>query len=1133
MSVTRTSNVRTSTTRRTTATNATNATTSNTAGAATTTAQPGHVPSSAGQVVNAVPVAINGLGGAQQNLSAGVANRFSRDARFDTYSANGDGRVARGFIKCDATPIPGGARLHVETFHAAHNDQMTMYLQAEVLDTKTNQMRGITLAVLSDKANLNGNTYRGNCYFDIKYDDVNKYLQQFNPNLKLNPGTTQLAVAARWGTGHNAGGFGRGGAFRLPASQNVGNAVSVRAASAAGATQDADLPLDMQVNYPANLVQAVPQLKPDGSIQSRLESELKVTSNATDMKSAIHTLYDLVGKAQAGDDKAVEKVLGKDWSIESVSRYWLQDDGSANQPGQAGSGVFKGFRVDDDGLPMQDPMHDVYMDDPNLRMTRHQGAIRLRSNAAATVVNVKPGAGRRDDNTEIVQRVEVGLEMKPGTTTAQAGQALQTLSQQGQWSGTIFNHAQRQVHELDPQLNLQNALQPAFDVTQDRHKFTVVNKKTGVEIELSLDKVNVKSLRPEHNDASGKPRQTEFWILEAELDHLQLASANQSNYSAATASGGFANDQQQTQWLSNLSSDVTMDIEPRLHELNDLNNDSFRRTDDYKAFEGVVDRVLPKLFPAGWDPAVQKAAQAAEAMGLVTFDDQKLLDNAKEVVTSGGFKWTSDVKKAFETALGNPSQRINIENAFVNGQAQNIAQFVQQAGVAPTALEYNLTKLKGRIKGKLESLGLQSTPEINKMLDGANAQKLPPQNLDTFIARMANHQDAQVMTQIAQALGVNPPPQPKVNLQSLFDAGETPALMRTRLASAQVNPKQFDAIEDFFKELGQKGATSFEVRQAMANMHSNPQNRLNQLAQARGLTAPQLQLDLDSQLAAVQTRMRQYHQSPSPEVLQFLQQVCDTRPMADAQQFFSQLTRRQVPETYMAAEAKRMGVPAPKVDYDWGLIDTNLQTRLQGCRVTYTPELKQFVRDIVEGGVPVNTVNNIFAQLANSPDLQAAMRANNVFVIGPTIPDVAYDAALTLQMAQQKVNGYGAAVDAKGLQRTTEALLQQGFNPNQIANYVAHAFSTGPKHANATNQVPGVDASKLPSLAVDTKGLMAHFKTRFGAQLKPEQEQYLQDAVDEALRKDALMLNQVWSQNLPNTLARLQQQSGLARPAGV
>ena len=142
----------------------------------------------------------------------------------------------------------------------------------------------------------------------------------------------------------------------------------------------------------------------------------------------------------------------------------------------------------------------------------------------------------------------------------------------------------------------------------------------GVEIELSFDKVSCKTIRPELAGPDGAPREAEFYVLEAELDHLQLSSSNASTYAAAGASSSthFTDDTQQDDWLKSTGDAVTMDIDPRLHELKDLENASFRSTGSYKAFERAAGKVVPWLFPNGLGHGRQgRAGQRADLRGAV------------------------------------------------------------------------------------------------------------------------------------------------------------------------------------------------------------------------------------------------------------------------------------------------------------------------------------------------------------------------------------------------------------------------------------------------------------------------------------------------------------------------------------
>ena len=127
-----------------------------------------------------------------------------------------------------------------------------------------------------------------------------------------------------------------------------------------------------------------------------------------------------------------------------------------------------------------------------------------------------------------------------------------------------------------------------------------------MKVELSFDIVIAETTRPEHAHPDGTPRRVKFYVLENELDHLQLESTNQSEYRAGQAeSGNFKTNAAQDKWLKDTGKNVTMDLDPRLHELEDLENASFRATGSYKAFETVSADVLDTLFPKGLGRGVQ------------------------------------------------------------------------------------------------------------------------------------------------------------------------------------------------------------------------------------------------------------------------------------------------------------------------------------------------------------------------------------------------------------------------------------------------------------------------------------------------------------------------------------------------
>lgn len=1077
--------------------------------------------------VNAKKVTQFGLGAAQMTAT-GTTNRFARDTSFDNYTANGAGPVSRGFVKVEASPIPGGCRIKLNTFHGQYNDSLNVYLLAEVLDKKTNQLRTVTLSVLAQGANFNGSTYRGEQYFDLDYNDINAFLKSKNSSLQITPGTTELAIAAQWAIGHQAGGFGRGGNFRLPMPQGqTQNVVSVRTNAAVGQS-NADLPLDMQVAYPAALEQQLPKLKRGGNVVSRLESELKGSSSKQEMLAAIKEAYRLAALAHAGKDSQVEAVLGADWTIEPVSRYWLKDDGKTTA-GSPGTGMFKGYRVDQDGFPMQDPMTDRYMDDGQLGMTRLEGAIRLRSNSAATGVNVKPGGGRRDQKTQITQRIEVGIELEPNATAQDAAQVMTSLAS-GQWSGTIFNHAQKQVKKLDPNLQLSQALQPWADIIQERHKFTVKNKVTGVEVELSLDKVHAKTLRPQHANADGTAREADFYVLEAELDHLQLQSTNQGTYVAGTSvqQGAFTTDAQQDTWLKSTSQDVTMDIEPRLHEITDLDNDSFRQTTSYKAFEGLSKKLLPALFPNGLGDGRQKAAHAAELMGLVNFDPAKLKASLQRFAEAAGFEWNQKIDQAADAAIADPAKRKAIDIGLSQSGAAAIQQLVESQ-LGSYLLVYDLPKLKQRIVARLESLGYASTPAIDQMLDKLTATNLPPQSLEATLVQMQSYDDTNVLVAFARAVGVSPVPAPTKAPKGLFTQARQDALQQ-KLEAMGADAAQAKDILAFFEQAIAAGESVQQTRaQLDAFSHYTP-SQIDQIAArypALAAQKPVLRASPTGLATRAEPYMKQQFVALDADAREVLKKIAETRPMAQALQF-PQTLGVQAGQV-LAREAKALGV-AYTPSYDWPAFEASFQPFATSAMIVLDAPLKQFLRDCFAAGVPANILQTAL-QRASATDFASALRQSNIFIVGPQIPSVAYDAAGLKATVTTRLGAQAAALKKTWVDSTIDTLLKAGATPTQIQNFLIYTLSQGTAQAGVTAGIAHLTQT-LPPVELDDVGIATYLQQRFGAQWTAAHDQFAKQAL--ATLKPGANVGPIFSYYYPQQVTQhLRTLSGLTSPPGI
>ncbi len=508
------------------------------------------------------------------------------------------GRTGRGHIKVDAKPSAKGALVTVHSYHSNPGDKITLVLQARVNDGGKETI--ISLATLADKEVLNKTGYKGERTYEIDYGQINKFLAKEAPQLKIEPGTP-LAVGALWATGHQWGGFNRGGFFAAPTPLGGSSAVAVRAGALKPTARKGkqSLPLDAAVRYtPALESKWKNVLEKGGAVTTRLESELKAnprggrgTTGERELEKAVRLLYTLVG-----DAKAARKVLGPDWEIEPITRHYVKDARGR-------------VRKDPRGFPKTDPMIDVYFDSDSYEITARQGALRIRSNEAKTGrLNIK-GTATRDDH-RVCQRVEYGLDLKPRAKLSDIKRFLGG-------ENSLYN---RGWSELDSQGYVGTySLSEAFKIIGDRHKFKLKSKKSGVEVEISLDFTTVQDLR--NKDASGKLREAHFAQVEMELDHLQINSANmQPGYASPSSVEMPATKAEQHRAMQKLSKHATLQTsaEPFLHKFSHTKDKSFRDSDSYKEFKKLVSgKLLKVLFPRGLSVGSQKAYTGAKLMKIV------------------------------------------------------------------------------------------------------------------------------------------------------------------------------------------------------------------------------------------------------------------------------------------------------------------------------------------------------------------------------------------------------------------------------------------------------------------------------------------------------------------------------------
>ncbi len=555
-------------------------------------------------------------------------NRGQRtNAEYNTYAPThlkAGSPYGNGAINVKAEPTADGALIKVDTFHGGANDEVTLMLCLEVLDHATGEQRNLVLSVPYAHHNFNpddaaGNhRYEGHAEFTISYPEINAFLQERNPNLVIQPGLTPMSVAAVWSglypgkpytkdegkmvylSEHRAGGPNRNGGFIAPIPLSGGggeggvqrNVLSLRAeGTRATATRASPLPLDVGVDAPPELIADFPEILEAGSkIESRNEDEDKagIKDEATYL-AAVKRAYELVQ-----DPDSVRKLLGPDWTMKPIDRYWLNTDGELylSKDGTPHGTLAK----DAQGFAVQDPMHDIYLDSPDHALARVGGGARQRSNQTGTKFNWKPNGGVRDrsDAPDKVKRNELSWSMKAGTTLAQVKEFMEDLESEflngrvNPWTAGVFNHVNREMARTTGR-SAAELLTPWLDVMQNRHKFELENHRTKVRAELSIDDVVATLL-------ADPSKMVRFFVVETELDHMQMSSTNKMSFELPKDIASYENNAEQDEWLDNTSSRVTTVVEPRLHSIDDLSSSASAHSETENAFVDAIQKVKGYLF---------------------------------------------------------------------------------------------------------------------------------------------------------------------------------------------------------------------------------------------------------------------------------------------------------------------------------------------------------------------------------------------------------------------------------------------------------------------------------------------------------------------------------------------------------
>jgi hypothetical protein len=579
-------------------------------------------------------------------------------------------------------PTQDGFSVDVQLYAKKATDEVALFLQLPVVDKKSGKLTMVNLDLLTHDAakgtfgdNVttaagkdpvsNAACFTGTRSYAFSLKQINDFIKSNGLDLQVKPGD-QLSISGLIkNDGHrimNA----QSNAFSVP-KPTVTNAQTVMAGRIGNMTNQAikaqDLPLDISLKLPKSLLETSSYMtggiKPgdilEGEITTRLESEYKGSVDAGQMHKMIskgYELSELSEKALGGDAaarKKLDRLLGPDLVLTPVKRHWMASDGAplgsreVNDKNVVGATDANGKFVpaldsagkeivinrDNAGWPNLDPMKDAYSDDKNLSFSRESGAARVRGNAQKMGhAEFKIGGGVLDPKTGIRQRVETGLSLKPGATEDQLKKLLKAMNDYP--TSPIATSPLGHVLEEAKKGGVLNALiddrTPWADVTQIRHKFELKNTKTGTAAELSLDMVTSTTMRKEH-EVNGQPQVREYYVIETELDHLQLNSSNVTEMADTKTKAALTSATDQETWLKDTAAaqkkgDVELEVmsKPQLHSNDHVKEGSFRHTSSYKDFESMQEKLLVAICDGGAfkpGPARQKSAHFAELLGLI------------------------------------------------------------------------------------------------------------------------------------------------------------------------------------------------------------------------------------------------------------------------------------------------------------------------------------------------------------------------------------------------------------------------------------------------------------------------------------------------------------------------------------
>ncbi len=622
------------------------------------------------------------MSGNASNASDGMTGGYVARPSASYFVAYGDVTAVK--------PTQDGFSVDVQLYARNVTDEVALFLQLPVVDKKSGKLTMVNLDLLTHDAAKGtfgdvvttakgkdpvsqSDCFTGARSYSFSLKQINDFIKSNGLELTVKPGD-QLSISGLIkNDGHrimNA----QSNAFSVP-KPTVTNATSLMAGRIGNMTGQVavkaqDLPLDISLKLPKSLLEKqvyvgytagsgssyiTPGAILEGEITTRLESEYKGSVDPGEMNTMISKGYELAElseKAMGGDAaarKKLDRLLGPDLVLTPVKRHWMASDGeplgsrTTNDHNVVGdfdaAGKFtaaldaagKEIVVNKDaaGWPSLDPMKDGYSDDKSLTFSKESGAARVRGNKQKMGhAEFKIGGGVLDTKTGIRQRVETGLSLKPGATEDQLKALLKFMKDNpnSELAQSPLGHLIEEAKKGGVLDAMATDRTPWADVTQIRHKFELKNTKTGTAAELSLDMVSAQTLRKEH-EVSGAAQTREYFVIEMELDHLQLNSSNVTEMADTKTKAALTSTVEQETWLKATAAaqqkgDVELEVmsKPQLHSNEHVKDGSFRQTSSYKDFEGMQARLLVAICDNGAfkpGPARQKSAHFAELLGLI------------------------------------------------------------------------------------------------------------------------------------------------------------------------------------------------------------------------------------------------------------------------------------------------------------------------------------------------------------------------------------------------------------------------------------------------------------------------------------------------------------------------------------